>query len=350
MASTNESAKSAFDEQGQPVPGLNLSSLTSLEPLESKRQLDGSHIRFSRYGSPEHDIEPITPEESTFRHSGWAVRRTQIFAAFNRCGFNDARKSSFANCGSGLWLQTNEAGDDLHLSCNKCHDRWCIPCGTERAGLIRQKLDEHLHGKTVRMITLTLRHSQTPLTDQIDRLLASFNRLRHRKSWRQHIDGGVAFMEIKVGEKDGLWHVHLHILTEGSFWDQREISLEWHAVTGDSSIIHITKINGSEHAAHYVTKYITKPADSSVFAIEARLDELVIALRGRKLIMPFGTWRRMKLSEKPATTDEWKNVNSVDSLLINAREGDAQAQRWLAAACRKWPLFAQLFQPPNECA
>lgn len=150
-------------------------------------------------------------------------------------------------------------------------------------------------------------------------------------------------MELKVGERDGLWHVHLHVLIEATYWEQREISHEWHAVTGDSSIVHITKVNSADHAAHYVTKYITKPADSSVFAVTDKLDELIVALRGRKLIMPFGSWRSMKLSEKPTKTEQWKAVASIDSLCRDAREGDKEAIRWLEAAQRKWPLFKQLF-------
>jgi hypothetical protein len=341
--SSEQSHTPCFEQLGAAGTPAGSCSSSSLEPLESKRQQPGEYLRFSRYGSPEHDIQPITPEESTFRHSGWAARRAQIFRAFETTGVSEARRSSFANCGSGLWLETNADGSDIHLACNKCHDRWCIPCGTERGGLIREKLNQHLAGRIVKMLTLTLRHSNTPLTDQIDRLLLSFNRLKHRSAWKNHVAGGVAFMELKIGEKDHCWHVHLHILLEASFWEQREISQEWHAVTGDSCIIHITKIADSEHASHYVTKYITKPADSSVFANPAKLQELVISLRGRKLIMPFGTWRSMKLSEKPEATDDWKPVQQVHVLQSRAREGDVESIRWLEAAIRKWPLFASTF-------
>jgi hypothetical protein len=150
-------------------------------------------------------------------------------------------------------------------------------------------------------------------------------------------------MELKVSEKDGLWHVHLHILVEATFWDQREIAHEWHAVTGDSCIVHITKIQNADHAAHYVTKYITKPADSSVFAVNSKLDELIIALRGRKLIMPFGTWRSMKLTEKPAKQDGWSTIQSIDTLVSRARDGDPESARFLEAASRKWPLLSKWF-------
>lgn len=193
------------------------------------------------------------------------------------------------------------------------------------------------------MMTLTLRHSQTPLRDQIARVYRSLTNFRRRQSWKEHVDGGVAFLELKVSEKTGMWHVHLHLLFEGKFWDQREISHEWHCVTGDSSIVHIGRHGDKDSMAHYVTKYVTKPADSSVYADNQKLDELVVSLRGVRLALPFGSWRHLKLSEKPKCDVKWISINSVDYLRSLARDGDKDAIRWLEAAARKWSLFAQVF-------
>lgn len=328
----------------------SLSSSSSVHTLETNQQIAGLHIRHLRCGSYEHDTEPIIEEESAFRHSHWAVRRSQIWKAYSRVGIGDSRLSRFANCGSGLWLQRSANGDELHLSCNKCHDRWCSACQSERAGLIREKVAQHLAGRSVRMLTLTLRHSPTPLADQIKRLYQSFNNFRRRSSWKLHVTGGVAFLECKVSEKSGMWHPHLHILNEGSFWDQKEISREWHAVTGDSSIVHVRKVDSSEHAAFYVTKYVTKPADSSVFAQEVKLDELIISLRGTRLALPFGGWQHLKLTEKPTLDVAWISVGKMETLHSKAASGDSEAIRWLEAAQRRWPLFNSLFALPKPSA
>lgn len=193
------------------------------------------------------------------------------------------------------------------------------------------------------MLTLTLRHSRTLLVDQIKRLYVCFNNLRRRQAWRDHVVGGVAFLELKVSERDDLWHVHLHVLCEGSFWDQREISREWHAVTGDSSIVDVRRVQDGPLAAVYVTKYVTKPADNSVFARREKLDEIICSLRGTKLCLPFGTWRSLKLMEKPKADVAWISVGSISNLQRRARENDVEAIRFLEAAARKWPLFATLF-------
>jgi hypothetical protein len=348
LSSPEHSSPLCFGPNGVPAVGTPTAS-SSLDTLETNQQRAGLYIKTSSFGSCEHDTEAITEEESTFRHSGWAVRRAQIWNSFTRCNVTARRTDRFANCGSGLWLQKNEDATELHLSCNKCHDRWCIPCQNERAALIREKIAQHLSNRHVRMMTLTLRASQTPLRDQIARLYRSLTNFRRRESWKAHVTGGCAFLEAKIGEQSGLWHVHLHLLLEGSFWDQREISHEWHCVTGDSSIVHIGRRGDRESMAHYVTKYVTKPADSSVYAVNAMLDELMIAMRGVRLALPFGTWRHLRLSEKPKCDVKWISINSVDYLRSMARDGDPEAIRWLAAASRKWPLFKQTFidaRPP----
>jgi len=195
------------------------------------------------------------------------------------------------------------------------------------------------------MLTLTLRHSLTPLTDQINRLYASFTLLRRRHSWKTHVRGGCAFLEIKIGERDGLWHVHLHVLLDAAYWDQKEISADWHAVTGDSSIVHVKAYENHEMAASYATKYVTKPADSSVFADARKLDEFLLAMKGRKLALPFGTWRKMNLMQKPKQNVKWISLCRVEHLAGKATTGDKEALRWLEAAQRKWPLFAECFRP-----
>lgn len=322
---------------------------SSLDHLETNRHSPGVFIQCSRFGSADYDSQPATYEEQAFRHSGWAPRRHAIWLALCRTGGGNARKDRFANCGASLWLQTNAEHTELHVSCDKCHDRFCIACQNEKAALIRERLAQHCSGRTVRFVTLTLRHSKTSLADQIDRLYACFTRFRHRRSWTSHVSGGVAFFEGKVSKFDGLWHVHLHILLEGAFWEQRELSAEWHAVTGDSSIVDVRACPDIAAASSYVTKYLTKPADTSVYAKEETLDEFVLSMKGRKLALPFGTWRSMNLMATPDCLVEWITIASISTLVANSRHGDLEATRWLDAAARKWPLFAKLFlheRPP----
>lgn len=322
-----------------------------VQPLETKPPTPAAcHLRHQQSGNPEFSVQPITPAESEFRHSGWAVMRNRTFDAMRRCHVTDSRIDRFCNCGSGAWLYVSTAGTDLSVRSNKCHDRWCHACQRERAATITNALLVAMSAKTCRFVTFTLRHSQTTLADQIDRLYRSFSTLRRRQSWKDNVVGGAAFLEVKVG-RDGLWHPHLHCILEGRFWDQKDISREWHAVTGDSCIVDVRKIQDDGEAAGYVTKYVTKPAHGDVYHSPDRLDEMMIALRGRRLCMTFMSWRGIKLEPEHADDVEWKAVGSLDSLRSKARAGDEDAQRWCVAAARKWPLFAGLFgveRPPDS--
>lgn len=320
---------------------------SSVHTLETKSPNDAAVLWHEKYGSSEFDDSaPATPEEQKFRHSFWSGRRLQTFNALKSISPGERRLDAFVNCGNTMRLMVSADGRDLKIKCNKCHDRFCVACQVERAARIRENIAQLIDVNNPRFLTLTLRHSQTSLKDQIDRIYRSFSTLRRRDVWKNHVTGGAAFLEIKVGEKDGLWHVHLHCLITGSYFDQKTLSREWHAVTGDSSIVDIRAIKTSEDAARYVTKYVTKPADNSVFGCTDKLQEFIISLRGRRLCMTFGSWRGTKLEDRPKCDVEWHDIGSLTSIRTRAADGDADASRFLQAAARKWPLFAAIFTKP----
>lgn len=269
-----------------------------------------------------------------------------MYEALKRTHRPDARIDRFANCGAGMAIQVSKDGEELRMVCTRCKDRFCIACGCERAAGFAERVAQHLAGKVTRFVTLTLRASNTPLADQIDRLYRSFAALRRRTRCKDAFTGGASFLECKIGEGSGLWHPHLHILTEGQFIDCFELSREWHAVTGDSSIVKIKKISDNAMRASYVTKYVTKPADASIFNVPALLDEFMIAITGRRLAFTYGTWRGLKLDGDPPTEEKWITLGSVETLRGRAIAGDVDAIRHLEACARKWPLFGEVFALP----
>jgi hypothetical protein len=113
-----------------------------------------------------------------------------------------------------------------------------------------------------------------------------------------------------------LWHPHLHVLYEGEFFPHVKLAADWLALTGDSKIVHITAINSVKSAAFYVTKYITKTADSSVYSDHEALCEAVLACKNRRLCIPFGTWRRLGLMHNPEEHD-WTYVATLNELEVN---------------------------------
>jgi hypothetical protein len=201
-----------------------------------------------------------------------------------------------------------------------------------RAARLRASVAKQLEDwQKVRFITLTLRHSQTPLTDQIDRLLRSYRELRRRPAWTTSIDGAAAFVEVKISDRDGLWHPHLHIIAVGRWIDARALSREWHAVTGDSTIVDVQLAKSPAGVASYVVKYVTKPLDQSVVACPDRLDEAIVALKGRRLVNGSGVLRSISDDATPDGVDDWHTIGRLDALLDDARNGDAAAAAIVAS-------------------
>jgi hypothetical protein len=256
------------------------------------------------------------------------------------------RIDRFNACGGRCHLQRTAEGDDIRVVAHYCHDRWCVPCQRLRALTIQQHLADLCKKTLPRFLTLTLRHSNTPLRDQLDRLYRSFEALRRRIAWGTHVRAGVAFTEIKISERDGLWHPHLHVLIVGSWWDVRTISKEWHAVTGDSSIVDLRAAKNIDHLCGYVTKYVTKTADSSVFRDPIKLAEAVTALHGRRMCIPFGAWLHAHLTDAPPSDRKWVTIGPLDDILFAARQGEAWAVRWWEALIRKFPSTALIIDGP----
>lgn len=280
---------------------------------------------------PDYVIESPTLNESIFRHSGWQERRRKVWAALNRVGSSGTTLQAFACCGSGCWVQHSQSTGRYRLSFNACKSRWCVPCGTARAARLRASVKDALADfSRVRFVTLTLRHNRTPLKDQIDRLYSCFKELRRRPFWKEAVTGSAAFCEVKVSEKDGLWHPHLHVLCVGSWMDGRELSRQWHAVTGDSTIVGVELARSTDEVAGYVTKYVTKPMDSSVLNDPNKLDEAIVAMRGRRLVNGAGLLKG--ICDRPAgdVVADWHTIARLDSLLDDAERGDAAALKILA--------------------
>lgn len=247
-------------------------------------------------------------------------------------------------------VQLATDGSDIRLVSHHCQDRFCIPCQRRIASAICSNLNRLVEGKDVRFFTFTLRHSRTPLSAQLDRLYRSFKELRRRKIWTDSQDAGAAMLEVKLSEKDGLWHPHLHVLAQGSWVDQKELSKAWHEVTGDSSIVDVRRPASGTELVGYVTKYVTKPADASVYRSAAALDEAIEALRGRRRCLTFGAWRGSPLEDMPDDGREWQTLDSLESLLRRAAAGDVSALRFVEALERKIPDLLERWSgcPPDD--
>lgn len=295
--------------------------------------------------------QPATQFELDYRHSFWQSDRDKIKVAFMELMVTRSRQERFAECGSAARVLVSEDGQEAKVVCNKCHDRFCKACGHERQRIITQNMLAFCHGKTLRFVTLTLRHNQEQLERQVTRLYSAFNRLRERTSWKSRVKGGACFFEFKPAKDKDEWHPHLHIVLESDYFPQNLLSSEWLACTGDSNIVDIRFVRDAQATLSYVAKYASKPIDLALYNRPNMLKEAIKALEGRRACMVFGTWRcskknpdGLKLHELPEDNGTWIDFGSVQDVIDKALAGDAQAR----ALCIKLNLNGDYTRPEHH--
>lgn len=261
----------------------------------------------------------------TFRHSGWKRDRLTVYAALTRTGQSMSRLNSFSGCGENAYvLKSNEHPPRYRVAGSSCHDRFCQVCASERSQAIALNVLAAIDKQRVRFVTLTMRQQDRPLAVSIDCLYKSFRKLQRLKHWRQRVKAGVGFLELKYKEETGLWNVHLHLLVTGRFIPKRELSQWWHTVTGDSFIVNIKLPADGPAVTRYVTKYATKPLNSSYLHLPHALDEAIAAVKGRRMCTTFGGWRGVLLVDHP-DEEAWENVGPLDLWIARAAAGDDDA-------------------------
>lgn len=286
----------------------------------------------------------------TFRHSGWCYDRQRVRQALVNLNTPPRRLSRFDLCGSDPWVVVDEDDDtNLTIVSNHCHSRWCVPCSRERASRIVGNLKDQLSRASVRLLTLTMRHTDATLSDQITSLYASFRALRKAKFWKAAVDGGCAILEISHGKSPNPWHVHLHCLLQGRYLAHSALKAEWWRITKTSNVVDIRPVRNGDRAALYVTKYITKPPARTTVDDPDALQELITACGRRRLVLTWGTWRGLRLSAKLDTTT-WRALCPLDVLFERATSGDAPSQIIVDHLERKYPGVATLVGrgPPDD--
>jgi hypothetical protein len=172
------------------------------------------------------------------------------------------------------------------------------------------------------MLTLTLRASDAPLSEVVDRLLASFRALRRTPLWKSSVRASVATIETTRGRDGSHWHVHLHVLWCGGFLPQPKVKAEWHRITGDSFVVSVNAMQNARLAAHYVAKYVAKSADVASWK-PAVLREYALAMKGRRLLITSGDWHGSAIGTRPVDTASGgcQTVITLGELITGHRVG-----------------------------
>ena len=321
-------------------------SPTHLDSTETPVQSERAPASWDAYDTPYR-------LSTNFRHSGWTELRQLTLDAMCRCRLPLVRIKAFATCGVGTWIMRHKDDRELFRAVPEhCHDRFCIPCASARQAIIRRNLDHYLADRPHRFLTLTVRSSGEPLLELLKRLYTAFRRLRSRAFWKQRVRGGVAFLELTYNPQRQSWNPHLHAMLDGKYLDLQALSKTWLAVTGDSMNVKINLIRQRKEVTNYITKYATKPLPASVIRCSPALDECLQALRRRRMILTFGTWKRWRLLDDPSELD-WDCVDHLDAIHWQALNGDPLAVNIIAMLPTADPHNGQFFvhvesDPPEE--
>lgn len=275
-------------------------------------------------GSDNFATPTVSPTESSFRHSGWQHRRTRIAAALAQTGNYYRRLDRFNNCGACAVIEQSPTTKKYRVTCWHCKDRMCTPCQQRKTREIRQLIMQNVGENASRFVTLTLDHRDEPLKDALARLREGFTKLRKSKFWRSVTIGGLVVVEVKIGD-DKKWHPHLHAVVTGGWIAQNELSREWQKATGTAKIVDVRLVRREQAVIGYISKYVSKPIDSTVLHDDACLVEYIIAMKGVRTYAVFGNWK--PLEDRPDADDpgDWSPVCSVKEFWTAYEEAEPWA-------------------------
>lgn len=235
----------------------------------------------------------------------------------------------------------------LSLACTRCRDRMCPHCESRRCLKSQARVTRELAGfDSVRMLTLTVRGSGESLKVQLAHLFDSFRSLRRRDEWKRNVRRGVYALQVTRDIRKKTWHAHLHVLADGDYWAQVQLSDLWHKSTGDSKIVDIRAIHSRAHAAKYIARYVTR-ADSVAGWPSADICEYAIAMSGVRLFQSFGEKVKVDLdqaepNEPPSPRSSVLEIRDVNCL---ASHNDEDAIEVVACSRRLQPWVGRIFDP-----
>ena len=345
---------------GSPTPNFppSLTSVHTLETTDTPESilppLETDPLAFATLPNPtsgapwERFTAPLTEIELAHHHADWLQIRERIAHALATSGASAKSIEAFENCGNTSWVMIHKTDGQARISAQYCHHRMCAPCQRRRARTMAENLMAHLLGHRYVHICLTLEACHDSLIDQLRHLYGSFRKLRQTPLWKDAITGGAAFCEITWNDTTAQWHPHLHIVCEGRWIDQEELSQTWSAASGGSRIVWINLIHNKEAATREACKYITKSLCADLLKDPDALQELIIATRGRRMALTFGRWHGCRLSEHgdEFRRDDWQCVGSLDEIVQLALDGDTWACNVIRSLKASDPSKAR--PPPTE--
>lgn len=329
--------KDAFQNPDFPLSGLLLDPQETSRELPRKnfsipdvQPLDAKDFRLlGPLGSL--GIPPANDVELQFRHRDWSGDRDRIRAALVAAGTTAVRVERFDNCGSDCMVEMTPDGKQARLRAFYCRDRWCKPCMDARAKDITEHILFLMDGKKCTFDTYTLAKDKRGLIERRRHLLESFQRLRDSRWWKDNVTGGIGSVQITLGKRKEHWHVHLHVLRDGPEWPESVQRKAWKKATGDSFVVDSRPVEDGKRAASYIARYAARGVEREVILCPDRLIESVVALRGARMLIPFGRWYGLDGPCRLDDQTEWRRVGRLERVAKDALAGQVYATGVIAA-------------------
>lgn len=210
---------------------------------------------------------------------------------------------------------------------NACRDRLCPRCQRQRGMAIREKVLAVVKTfNAPRFATLTLAHQPRSLRDTHTKLAACFRELRKTREWKERVTAGVWVIECTLNEQAGTWHLHVHLIIDGTFFPQALLSKVWHRVTGDSMVCDIRAVPDRAKYVAYMADYVAKPVGLADWD-DDKIREFAAAMHGVRMVHTFGKCHKATVehSEPEIERTPTTFVTHTLTLVRLVRAGNAKA-------------------------
>lgn len=294
-------------------------------------------------------VETASPEpaDQQYRFRNFVAVRTQLMTLILAAPLSDGQRARFRGCGRNAWVQWSRSREVHRVRCDTCKLRFCPACARAQGKRVSSLIGAQLENNACnawKLITLTLRHSSGPLREQLANLKASFRRLRQRRSWKKHVTGGFAVVEVTRNVAGNQWHPHVHIVAWSKFYDSRELSREWKAASKGSFVVDIKPIRTKTGVEHYLAKYLAKGVPDSVVYSTEHFSEWVEAMRGNRLFIRFGAVPDVKPdAEDDGLINDWEPRCSLVDLIAKEIAGNRWAKAIMQALRKEHHEIDNLF-------
>jgi predicted Zn-ribbon and HTH transcriptional regulator len=207
-------------------------------------------------------------------------------------------------CGEPIGLVCTACGHHK-LGHTQCKARWCPRCQRSISAKRFHRFQSAAHRMQWPLSIMLSHENEDSAAKVFSTLMPAFKRFRRTKLWKQNVRGGVVSYE--VTNRFGSWHDHLHCLVDCRWLAltapepkrgedlktvrkklraaKHELTEAWAGCLGqETAVTWVDRANAGRLMEHI--KYTVKGSD--LLKCTGRIAPLLRALKGRRLVQPFG--------------------------------------------------------------